>query len=717
MLDGALARAAEGWRVFPVYPGQKTPAVDKWHIKATRDPDQIVAWWTENPTCNVGTCIGTETIVVDVDVRDTKVGDQSLARILAEYGPMPPTRVHRTSSGGWHYIFRRPGDWDVSQGPLHPDYPGIDIKTGNAVIILPPSHTAQGERSDEGDYTVESDVTIAVAPDWVEALRNHRAVQAERTNAHAPGVVGSRNEYLTRLAGQFRRRGQDEIAIRTQLLEINSTWAQPLNVREITTIAHSAMRWKPEPLGGLDVVFRDKAKMWVTDQTTSRWLMQNAGPDIRFVGDQGEWLAWDGKRWSRNPNATGARMWMSQAAIREEFLEMRRQENRVYETAASDAILRTLETAAGQAGCWKVSQLDASVTIDSADLDADAHLLNCENGIVDLRTGVLSDHNRSALMTHLAPTEYDPSADMQDWETFVLWCCSGDHDQAHWLKVALGQSLIGVQEEHVCLFMFGTGGNGKTQLTDAIRRTLGSYAIESTADLITVKGRDQLHTETLASLFGKRFVICPEPDKGTHWNAGRLKALTGGEEIRARHLYGREFSFNAKFTLVVHGNHQPEIRDHSEGFNRRMRLVPFSNKVLMENRVPELGAKLAGPGVLRWLVEGALEYQRSLNRLPASQMIARATGDYFNDQNHMLRWLDEWCVPDPDGWAPVGELYPTYQYWCKAEGLLYVETKQLLSAFLRERGYKPWMREIQGRKVRGYAGLRLAHLNTDDLPA
>jgi phage/plasmid-associated DNA primase len=112
-----------------------------------------------------------------------------------------------------------------------------------------------------------------------------------------------------------------------------------------------------------------------------------------------------------------------------------------------------------------------------------------------------------------------------------------------------------------------------------------------------------------------------------------------------------------------------------------------------------------------------LEYQRSLSRLPTCQMIASATGDYFDAQNHMLRWHDEWCVPDSGGWAAMGELYPTYQYWCKSEGLLYVETKQMLSAFLQELGYRPRIREIAGRKTRGYGGVRLAQMNTDELPA
>ena len=705
MLEGALARAAEGWRVIPINVGAKKPVYEGWQHLATRDPDQIAAWWTINEWYNVGTVVGEDIVVVDVDIRESQVGDQSLERILQEYSPMPPTRVHRTSSGGWHYIFRRPGDWDIYQGPLNPEYPGIDIKTGNAVILLPPSHTRASDRSAEGDYTVEDETLPAIAPDWVEALRNAgRASTRTVVSANPGGAVGDRNNTLTRMAGRLRRQGQDAQAIFDQLMAVNATWARPLREYEVRTIARSAERWEPAPLGGLNVEFRDKPQLYVTDATAARWLVMSQGLKLKYISDQAEWMGWDGKRWARDPQLLTDEMGLALATMRD---ECRGLDDTSWQKHAGRSLIRTLETAVGQAGCWKVAPGEAAMSVRSSDLDANPYYLNCENGIIDLQTGILKPHNRSALQTHLAPTTYDPHADVLEWETFVLWCCSGDAEQAAWLKVMMGQALIGAQQEHSCVFMFGTGGNGKTQLTDAIRITLGSYALESTADLITVKGKDSLHTETVASLFGKRFVICPEPDKGTHWNAGRVKDLNGGQTLRARHLYGREFSFPATHTMVVHGNHRPEIRDHSEGFRRRIHLVPFSNQVLPENRVVELGAKLAGPGVLRWLVEGAITYQRNLNRLATSQRVAIATGDYLDEQNHMHRWLNEWCELDPEAWESSGDLYSTYQYWCRAEGIMYIETKQALSGYLQSRGFKPRMREIHGRKVRGYQGVRL----------
>lgn len=721
LLESALHYAAMGWRILPVNPLIKVPAIKEWQTKATRDPDQITAWWSANPHYNVGALCGPDIVVVDIDVKDGTPGVESLSRILGEHGEMPPTLTHRTPSGGWHYIFRCPGDWNIRPlAPISPAYPGVDLRTGMSQILLPPSRTESGERTSDGNYSVEFDAPMADAPAWINLV-----VSAPRARLTAHGgsrltPVGERNGRLTRLAGTMRRGGQDEAGIFNRLWEINTAWSSPLAEEEVRTIARSAMRWQPKPLGGVWVEYASRTL--VTDQTLARWLVRCCNGNARWVYDQNEWIVWNGVRWSRNSAALGFMQAAAREEVREEAFRLREiLNNEPADTKGKDTvepyidsamvIHRGLEMVKGQAAAWLASQQEAEVPVATDELDADPYLLNCENGILDLRTGRLRPHNRDDMMTYLAPTVYDAEADMTDWIEFVEWACQGDQEQVRWLQIMLGQALIGKVETHTMLFFYGPGANGKTQLTDAIGLTIGDYGASAPVELITARGKDQLHTESMASIRGRRFIVCPEPEKNAHWNDGRLKRLTGGDVVKARHLYGREFEFKPQCLLVVHGNHQPEIRDITGGFQRRIRLVPFEAVIQQHQMVPELGRKLAGPGVLRWLAEGAKAWI-DRPRVPPSQRIERASSEYISEQHQMKRWKEDMTLrtdpTDKAAWETSTDLYATYIFWCKQNGIRFVETLQALINYLvNEEGFVRTIRTDGGTRKRGIAGIKI----------
>ncbi|MFN7609678.1 MAG: bifunctional DNA primase/polymerase [bacterium] len=78
MLQIALDHARQGYRVFPVIPNGKVPAVAGWNHQATTDPDFIKHWWTQRDPVigvirerdhNVGVLCGEDLTVLDIDVK------------------------------------------------------------------------------------------------------------------------------------------------------------------------------------------------------------------------------------------------------------------------------------------------------------------------------------------------------------------------------------------------------------------------------------------------------------------------------------------------------------------------------------------------------------------------------------------------------------------------------------------------------------------------
>lgn len=101
---------------------------------------------------NVGYRLGETDLIIDVDPRNFKPGENSLADLLEFLGQDDladtcPT-VH-TGSGGYHYYMTKPAD--VMLGETHEDYPGIEFKTKGRQVV------AAGSKHPNGTFYVWDD--------------------------------------------------------------------------------------------------------------------------------------------------------------------------------------------------------------------------------------------------------------------------------------------------------------------------------------------------------------------------------------------------------------------------------------------------------------------------------------------------------------------------------------------------------------------------------
>jgi hypothetical protein len=98
----ALQYAHKGWRVIPILPGTKRPALNQWQDAATTSTAQINQWWKgSQSSCGVGIATGKASgiWVLDIDDRD------ALYELEREHGELPATLTSITGSGGEHQIY------------------------------------------------------------------------------------------------------------------------------------------------------------------------------------------------------------------------------------------------------------------------------------------------------------------------------------------------------------------------------------------------------------------------------------------------------------------------------------------------------------------------------------------------------------------------------------------------------------------------------------
>lgn len=213
-----------GWDPLPVYgvspegicvcgngqqcksPG-KHPMQNGWQAETrltTQDAYEFFALGTR-PT-NIGLRTGARSGFWALDIDPKSGGDESLLALESQYGALPATRIHRTGSGGRHYLFRLPVDFEVtnSRGRLPR---GIDVRGNGGFIVAPGSVTGVGT------YRTESPADIVPAPDWLLSLirpqtldRQIEVVESIAFESLDAGAQERATRYLdAAVAGEIRR--------------------------------------------------------------------------------------------------------------------------------------------------------------------------------------------------------------------------------------------------------------------------------------------------------------------------------------------------------------------------------------------------------------------------------------------------------------------------------------------------------------------------------
>jgi putative DNA primase/helicase len=343
---------------------------------------------------------------------------------------------------------------------------------------------------------------------------------------------------------------------------------------------------------------------------------------LLFDHDAGRWLEWAGSHWQacRTPRAFHYARELARSLAR------------------GDAKTKTLSRAAFAAAVERFAQADPAHARHSGDFNRDPWLLATPAGTVDLRTGILRPADPADAIMQCTAAAPAPTADCPRWMAFLHDATQGDRDLIAYLQRFAGYCLTGLTIEHMLMFVYGPGGNGKTVFVTTLQRILGDYATIAPAETFAASAHDR-HPCDLAMLRGARLVIASETDEGRPWAEARIKQMTGGDPITARFMRQDFFTFEPAFKLLIIGNHKPTIRNVDEAMRRRIHIVPFLHRPPQPD--PYLGDALAAEaaGILRWMIDGCIAWQRDGLAPPAS--VQDATADYLHEQDAFAAWAAE----------------------------------------------------------------------------
>ena len=428
-----------------------------------------------------------------------------------------------------------------------------------------------------------------------------------------------------------------------------------------------------------DTITEDDAALRFADEYKGRLL---------YCHDRGSWMLWDGAIW--HPEGTGLAFHWARELARE-LSELNDGKGRAVTGKTSFA-----------SGVEKFNRSDPLFARQAHQWDQDELLLGTPGGTLDLRAGRLCQADPEDGITKAVAVVPAETADCPLWLRFLWEATGGDEALIGFLRRWCGYCLTGLTDEHALVFVHGGGGNGKSVFLNTVTGILADYAATAAMDTFTASKFDRHPTE-LAMLRGARLVTASETEEGRPWAESRIKTITGGDPITARFMRENNFTFRPQFKLMIIGNHRPVLMNVDDAMRRRFNLVPFDNKPDRPDR--ELETKLCAewPAILRWMVDGSVEWQETGLLKPPS--VEAATAAYFSDQDLFGQWLEDECNVEPGNdhkWASSAELRASWKAYAEKSGENPKDGKWF-AATLQARGVAS--RRTPG--ARGFAGVCL----------
>jgi hypothetical protein len=197
----AYACSQLGFRVFPLVPNTKRPAIEGWKTRATREVDQIRDWWaggefTGYPV-GIATGPGSGVWILDIDTKHGINGFEVFRDLARANGAgveeFTQTMTVATPSGGAHLYFR----WDETadaEGGVRSDSSGhlatnLDVKGIGGLVKAPGC----------GGYQVVPHggirrTMIVSAPDWLVKLTRKPEREERSEPQYEPGSVKAQRE-------------------------------------------------------------------------------------------------------------------------------------------------------------------------------------------------------------------------------------------------------------------------------------------------------------------------------------------------------------------------------------------------------------------------------------------------------------------------------------------------------------------------------------------
>ncbi len=340
--------------------------------------------------------------------------------------------------------------------------------------------------------------------------------------------------------------------------------------------------------------------------------------------------------------------------------------NGVYVPYGEDVIAKNVQDILGDASkkhhiAEVINYVQLETLITRSHINHDTKRINLLNGVYNLETGELEEHNPDNISIVQIPVKYDPGAKCPKIEQFMKDVLKPEDIQV--IYEFIGYCLIPDTRIEKSIMLVGKGSNGKSKLLSMIGVFIGDK--NTSAESLHMLENDPY---SLAELYGKLANIFPDLASGTIYENSTFKMLTGDEsELRAQRKFEHPFKFKNTARLIFSANNLPPVPGDDFAYFRRWILLEFVNRFEGDNCDRDILAKITTEeelsGLLN-LVIPALERLLEVGEYSYDLSTEQVMRMYRVNSDPIAAFADE-CLVYSNDYVLKAVILNHYVDWCQ----------------------------------------------------
>lgn len=295
----------------------------------------------------------------------------------------------------------------------------------------------------------------------------------------------------------------------------------------------------------------------------------------------------------------------------------------------------------------------------------------------------------------------DALKDAPTWKYYLTSTFENDKERIKLIGEMLGYCLTPSCKYHKSFMLVGEGSNGKSVLLDAIDYIWGNKNISD----VDISELDRAFSRV--SLFGK--LINKSSEIGTNLKTTNyFKKIVTGDMIDGEYKGKDKFSFVNTAKLIFAMNSLPTTKDKSDGFYRRLVIIPF-NKQFKGNEIDiDLADKLKfeADAIFMFALKG-LQRLHKQKKFTESTVVTSKFEEYKLESNPIQQFMLEKfeTTSEESDYVSSTSVYNLYTIWCNKNGFKALNNINF-GKELKRLKFEKKQKKVEGKPVWAYFYLK-----------